>query len=166
MATPERSKFPSLTGEMSSQMKDQLERSKTQLQGSGRSRISESMDERPLPRTLADALLPSSRAIVITETTRPFRVFDVNKAWEGLCGYTFLESKGRNLGDLLKGPETDPLAVTALVSQLLRGEDATTVLTNYTKSGRTFRNRLHVGPLYNEAGEISNFVGVLQEIKM
>ena len=101
---------------------------------------------------------------MVTETTKPFRIVDVNQAWEGLCGYSYVESKGQSLGDLLKGPETDPLAVTALLNQLLRGEDATTVLTNYTKSGRQFRNRLHVGPLYDDNGSISHFVGVLQEV--
>lgn len=167
MATTEGSNFPSLTDELSEMMKEQLEVSKNQLQHQvSAGRISESLDERPLPRTLADALRSSSRAIVVTETARPFRVCDVNKAWEGLCGYSYLESKGKSLGDLLKGPETDAVAVTSLMSQLLKGEDASTVLTNYTKSGRKFRNRLHVGPLYNEDGDISNYVGILQEVKM
>ena len=141
-------------------MKEQLRVSKNQLSPSRSSKI----DDEPLPRTLQDALRHSSRAIVVTETSMPFRVLDVNKAWEGLCEYSFVESKGKSLGSLLKGPETDQLAVTALLNQLLHGEDATTVLTNYTKSGRKFRNRLHVGPLYDEAGNMSHFVGLLQEV--
>ena len=121
-----------------------------------------------LPRTLRDALLPSSEAIVITETATPFRVFDVNCAWEGLCGYSYVESKGKSLGALLGGKETDAYAVTALIHQLfVHGEEATTVLTNYTKEGRKFRNRLSVGPLYDEdSGEVSHFVGVLKEVSV
>eukprot|EP00980_Cylindrotheca_fusiformis_P028200 scaffold22586_cov138-Cylindrotheca_fusiformis.AAC.20 len=117
-----------------------------------------------LPRTFEDALRTTSRAIVVTETTKPFAVVDVNKAWENLCGYTYRESKGASLGALLKGPETDPLAVTALLNQMLRGEDATTILTNYKKGGEKFRNRLQVGPLYGEDGMITHFVGVLKEV--
>eukprot|EP00429_Kryptoperidinium_foliaceum_P061388 CAMPEP_0176082028 /NCGR_PEP_ID=MMETSP0120_2-20121206/41031_1 /TAXON_ID=160619 /ORGANISM="Kryptoperidinium foliaceum, Strain CCMP 1326" /LENGTH=231 /DNA_ID=CAMNT_0017415795 /DNA_START=133 /DNA_END=828 /DNA_ORIENTATION=+ len=165
MATSEGSAFPPLSNHTSILMKDQLERSKTQLN----SRIAEAenvVDKRPLPRTLEDALRPSSRAIVITDTTRPFRVRDVNKAWENLCGYTYLESRGKSLGALLAGPETDELAVSALLNQLMRGEDATAVLTNYTKAGRKFRNRLNVGPIFNEDGDITNFVGILQEVSM
>jgi PAS domain S-box-containing protein len=124
------------------------------------------VDDEPLPRTLYDALSPSSRAIVVTETSNPFRVVDVNKAWEGLCEYSYFESKGKSLGDLLKGPETDPLTVTSLVSQLLKGEDVSAIVTNYTKSGRKFRNRLHVGPLYDDHGSVTHFVGVLQEVQM
>jgi PAS domain S-box-containing protein len=126
-----------------------------------------------LPRTLEDALRPTSRAIVVTETMKPFRVFNVNKAWEDLCGYKYIESKGESLGTLLKGEETDPLAVTALINQLLRGEEASAVITNYTKDGRKFRNRLHVGPLYGNvnndgapkaSGNPAYFVGVLEEV--
>ena len=163
MASPEGRIFPSLTRELSSRMEEQLRIS--QLFGTKERRIVKRLDDRPLPRTLEDALRPTSRAIVVTENTRPFRVCDVNKAWENLCGFSYVESKGRSLGELLKGPETDQHAVTSLLNQLLRGEDATTILTNYTKSGRKFRNRLSVGPLYDEVGDISHFVGVLQEVQ-
>jgi PAS domain S-box-containing protein len=122
------------------------------------------VDDEPLPRTIEDALRPSSRAIVITETRMPFAVFNVNKAWEGLCGYSYHESKGKSLGTLLKGPETDPLAVTSLLNQLLKGEESTCVLTNYKKSGRKFQNRLHIGPLHDDNGKITHYVGVLQEV--
>lgn len=168
MATPEDSKFPTLTNEMSPRMKEQLERSKKQLNSSrlftGKTR--QPIDDRALPRTLEDALRSTSRAIVVTDIRRPFRVQDVNKAWEGLCGYTYLEAKGKSLGSLLGGAETDELAVSALLNQLMRGEDVTTVLTNYTKTGRKFRNRLHAGPIYDDHGGITHFVGVLQEVEM
>ena len=165
MASEEVSDFPSFSN-LSPRMKEQIRISRTQIYGSQKGKLQNGLDERQLPRTLEEALRPSSRAIVVTEISRPFRVCDVNRAWEDLCGYSYLESKGKSLGDLLKGPETDPLAVTTLVNRLLHGEDATIVLTNYTKSGRKFRNRLQVGPLFNDRGEVTNFVGVLQEVRM
>lgn len=166
MATSEGSKFPSLTDEISPRMKDQLERSKTQLSSSTIFKTRQPIDDRSLPKTLEDALRHSSRAIVVTDVRRPFRVRDVNKAWENLCGYSYLEAKDKSLGQLLAGEETDELAVSALLNQLMQGEDATTVLTNYTKTGRKFRNRLHAGALFDEDGNITNFVGVLQEVEM
>ena len=60
------------------------------------------VDDEPLPRTLEDALRHTSRAVVITEKTMPFEVFNVNNAWENLCGYTYVESKGKTLGSLLQ----------------------------------------------------------------
>merc|ERR1719464_1765985 len=84
----------------------------------------------PLPRTLRDAPRPSSDAIVITESTMPFKVFDVNSPWKDLCGYSYAESKGKSLGSLLSGEETDTCSITALIHQLfVHGEEVTTVVT-------------------------------------
>lgn len=106
-----------------------------------------------------------ARAIVITDTKNPFRIVAVNAAWENLCGYTREECQGSPVGRLLQGPETDMSSVTAMLSKLLTGEDAGTVLTNYTKSGRKFQNNIRVGPVVDEMGKTVNFVGVLREVK-
>jgi PAS domain S-box-containing protein len=124
------------------------------------------VDNAPLPKSIEDALRPTRRAIVITEAKKPFRVFDVNRAWEDLCGYSYVECKGKTLGSLLRGPETDQLAATSLIAKLLQGEEAGTTLVNYTKSGRAFQNRIRVGPLKDESDNVTHFVGVLQEVKM
>jgi PAS domain S-box-containing protein len=116
----------------------------------------------PLPRTIQDALR-SNRAIVITESVKPFRIVNVNKAWEDLCGYAYLEAKDMTLGSLLRGPETDTLAGNAIFAQLSRGKEAVATLTNYTKDYREFRNRLQVGPLM-DGSNVTHFVGVLQEV--
>jgi PAS domain S-box-containing protein len=149
------------------QMQEQLAISKNQLRNYGKrteQKISSVVpNSEPLPRTIQDALRRSSRAIVITEAVKPFRIVDVNKAWEDLCGYSYVEAKGKTLGSLLRGPETDTLAGTALISQLLHGEEAGTTLTNYTKDDRAFRNRIQVGPLM-DGSDVTHFVGVLQEV--
>jgi PAS domain S-box-containing protein len=144
-------------------MQEQLAISQNQLRQTSNTGA---WDNAPLPRTLDDALSRSNRnrAIVITEASLPFKIVDVNTAWEGLCGYTFVECQGKTLGSLLGGPETDKSAVTAVVSQLLRGEEAGAVLTNYTKDGRKFRNHLRVAPLM-DGDVVTHFVGVLQEIQ-
>ena len=89
---------------------------------------------RPLPNSISDIeaskLDQDARAIVVTETKNPFRVTQVNSSWEALCGYQREECKGRPLGSLLNGPETDKMAATALVSKLLSGEEAGVILTN------------------------------------
>ena len=163
------SSFPVLTRALNKREQEQLRISKGQLVKTKRTTYPEQRrQQHPLPRTLQDALRPSSQAIVITENKMPFRVYNVNEAWEGLCGFTYVESKGKSLGQLLGGQETDACAVTALIHQLfVHGEEATTVLTNYTKDGRKFRNRLSVGPLYDEeTNEVSHFVGVLKEVSV
>eukprot|EP00546_Thalassionema_frauenfeldii_P011590 CAMPEP_0178925460 /NCGR_PEP_ID=MMETSP0786-20121207/17928_1 /TAXON_ID=186022 /ORGANISM="Thalassionema frauenfeldii, Strain CCMP 1798" /LENGTH=159 /DNA_ID=CAMNT_0020600351 /DNA_START=163 /DNA_END=642 /DNA_ORIENTATION=+ len=111
-----------------------------------------------LPRNMIDVLEEKNQAVVVTENSPPFKIVHVNSAWEGLCGWTHEESRGKTLS-ILQGNETDPLTVTSLINYLLQGEEAGAVLTNYTKDGRRFRNHLRVGPM-----DEGLFVGVLQEI--
>jgi PAS domain S-box-containing protein len=121
-------------------------------------------NETPLPQNLFEATIPQDpRAIVVTEATVPFRILSVNDSWEDLCGFTPNECRGKTLR-IIQGPETNESAITNLMSKLLRGEEAGTVLTNYDKHGRKFLNRLRVGPLKNQLGQITHFVGVLKEI--
>lgn len=123
----------------------------------------------PLPTTLYDALQASDEARVITEVAPPFRISNINEAWEHLCGYRKDECYGETLG-MLQGPETDKSAITALMNQLGRGETAGVILTNYKKDGRKFRNRLTVGPLYGDVDgkntdQITHLIGIVQEIQ-
>lgn len=120
--------------------------------------------EEPLPHNLAEASIADDpRAIVITEATMPFRIVSVNDSWEKLCGYSQNECRGHTL-EMIQGPETNRSAITALMAQLLKGEEAGSVLTNYSKNGRKFHNRLRVGPLKNDQGLVTHFVGVLKEV--
>lgn len=119
--------------------------------------------EIPLPKSIAQAM-DDKRAVVVTSTEAPFRIVDVNEVWEGLCGYTREEAKNQEVGLLLQGPETDSNASRSLMVRLAREEYAETVLTNYDKSGRPFKNLLRVSTLPDENGEPEYLIGVLHEI--
>lgn len=118
-----------------------------------------------LPLTM-EAALEDERPIVITSAKSPFQVVDVNPAWEHMCGYQRKEAVGANLQDLLQGPETETDVATDLVRQLRRQAFAQASLTNYTKEGRKFRNRVSVGVLTaaKDDGEERFFVGVLDDL--
>ncbi len=121
--------------------------------------------EDPLPTNMEEATISSDdRAIVITEAEVPFKIVTVNSAWESLCGYTKDECSGKTL-DCIQGPETNEAAITALMAQLLRGEEAGTVLVNYKKDGSKFLNRLRVGALRDDNNSVTHFVGVLKEVE-
>lgn len=150
-------------------MQSQLEKSRGQCIPKKQKHPAEEqhVDDDPLPKTMSDALAPSRRAIVITENRAPYRIWNVNLAWEELCGYSFLESRGKTLGSLLQGRETDTIAATNLITKLLQGEEeAGTELINYTKEGRRFTNRIRVGPIFDEQHKMTHFVGVLQEMRI
>jgi PAS domain S-box-containing protein len=126
-----------------------------------------------LPKTLSEAL-SDERPIVITSAKSPFTVVDVNAAWEGLCGYKREEALHRNLGDLLQGPETDVATAADMVRYLKRDQFSRTVLTNYTKTGRKFQNRITVGVVSSSGDDAAErkdgastlyFVGVLEDLE-
>jgi PAS domain S-box-containing protein len=119
----------------------------------------------PLPTSLEEiyANPQDPRAIVVTSAHAPFFIVAVNDAWVGLCGYSREESRNKSLAKLLQGPETDQDVLQNFMKLLREGHQVSTVVTNYTKEGRKFRNRVHAAPL-RDHGEITHFVGVLQEI--
>lgn len=122
------------------------------------------LHEAQLPRTYASATKSDDpRAIVVTEASKPFRIVSVNAAWEQLCGFSAAECHGKTL-ECLQGPDTDYQAINALMAQLKDGEEAGTVLTNYTKTGRKFQNRLRVGPLTNDNDKVTHVIGILTEV--
>jgi PAS domain S-box-containing protein len=118
----------------------------------------------PLPRNMAQAMR-DTRAVVVTSAVSPFKVVSVNEAWVGLCGYTPEEAVGQSLGELLQGPSTDVTTANSIIHRLQREDYAETVLENYTKEGRQFRNMLRAAPLLSDGGTVEHFVGVLHELQ-
>ena len=81
-----------------------------------------------------------------------------NKAFERLTGYEHDEIIGRNCR-FLQGPDTDPKQV-AKIRDALRKEDLVVIeLLNYRKNGTTFWNTLHLGPIYDDGGNLIYFFG-------
>lgn len=81
-----------------------------------------------------------------------------NRAFRRLTGYAEEEVLGRNCR-FLQGPKTDPEPI-ARIRQAIANEDVVVVeLLNYRKNGTTFWNALHLGPIYNDKGELVYFFG-------
>lgn len=81
-----------------------------------------------------------------------------NKAFEKLTGYRQEDVIGRNCR-FLQGPKTDQGQV-AKIREAIRTEEVLVVeLLNYRKDGSTFWNALHLGPIYDEKGELRYFFG-------
>ena len=122
-----------------------------------------------LPTTLQEAL-DDERPIVVTSASSPFEVVDVNPAWVSLCGFTREEAVGKHLQELIQGPETDGQVAAAMVRQLRQQSYAQASLTNYTKDGRKFENRVTVGVVSAASSaamaalEEMYFVGVLDDL--
>ena len=119
--------------------------------------------QQPAHKNLDDIAM-DQRAIVVTEASSPFRIVDVNKAWENLCGYSREQAKGKRLGELLHGPETEYAISQNLVEKILSGSRySEAILTNYTRQGRKFQNRVSLGHFETDEGE-SYLMGFLEEV--
>ncbi len=105
------------------------------------------------------AMAQTRMAVCLTDPHREDNpiVFS-NKAFERLTGYREDEIIGQNCR-FLQGAKTDPAQV-AKMREAIRSEDVVILeLLNYRKDGSTFWNALHLGPIYDDAGELLYFFG-------
>jgi PAS domain S-box-containing protein len=86
-----------------------------------------------------------------------------SQAFFELTGYSQSEVIGRNCR-FLQGPKTDARMVKRIRRAVERKEEVCAVLLNYTKSGKTFWNKLYISPIHAAAGDVVNFVAVQQVI--
>ncbi len=110
------------------------------------------------------AIAASSNGIVITDALQPDNpIIYVNPAFERITGYRAEEVIGRNCR-FLQGNDTQQPQLAVLRSAIKEGKECHVVLSNYRKDGQQFWNDLYIAPVFNERGELSNFVGVQTDI--
>ncbi|MDP8950098.1 MAG: SpoIIE family protein phosphatase [Actinomycetota bacterium] len=116
-------------------------------------------------RRLLDLAVRSSvNGIVITDAALPDNpIVYVNPAFERTTGYSAKETLGRNCR-FLQGDDRDQPVLDELRAALKEGRECRVVLRNYRKDGTSFWNELHVSPVYDEEGMITNFVGVQSDV--
>jgi PAS domain S-box-containing protein len=106
----------------------------------------------------------SSQGIVITDPNQPDNpIVDVNPAFEVLTGYLRSELVGKNCR-FLQGETTDPAAVKKLQRAIKARRHVLVELANYRKDGSIFWNELTVSPVYDDDGNLINFIGIQQDI--
>jgi PAS domain S-box-containing protein len=97
--------------------------------------------------TLADPDLPDSPIVY------------ANARFLEITGYSEREVLGRNCR-MLQGDDRDQEGLKALRRALENREHVEVTLRNYRKDGALFHNRLHIAPLFDEAGRLLYFLGV------
>jgi PAS domain S-box-containing protein len=115
-------------------------------------------------RLLDRAVAASSNGIVITDPKLPDNpIVYVNPAFERISGYTMDETIGRNCR-FLQGEERDQPVLDELRAALGEERECRVVLRNYRRDGTPFWNELYISPVHDEAGRLTNFVGVQNDI--
>ena len=117
-----------------------------------------------LRRLLDRAVAASSNGIVITDPNLPDNpIVYVNPAFEKTTGYTVEEAIGRNCR-FLQGEDRDQPAIEELRACIREGQECRVVLRNYRRDGTRFLNELYVSPVHDDAGNLTNFVGVQNDV--
>lgn len=135
------------------------------LQSLSRRELSTSVNrfvEDQIPKTLA-SISSDARALVLTESSSPFRIVSVNSSWEKLCGFTQNECRGKTLS-CIQGDRANTAAIRAAMNDVTKGNEVCTVLQNYSKEGTMFQNRLRIGPIRDHCGTVTHYVGLLEEV--
>ena len=117
-----------------------------------------------LRRLLDRAVAASSNGIVITDPNLPDNpIVYVNPAFEKTTGYTMEEAIGRNCR-FLQGEDRNQPAIEELRACIREGQECRVVLRNYRRDGTRFWNELYVSPVHDDAGNLTNFVGVQNDV--
>lgn len=99
-------------------------------------------------------------AIVITDPNLPDNpIIYVNRAFERVTQYTADYALGRNCR-FLQGEKTDGKEIQRLRDGMARGDDVSVDIVNYRADGSSFTNRLLIAPLFNDDGDIVNYLGI------
>lgn len=111
------------------------------------------------------AVMQSWNAIVITDAdlAAGCRVEIANPAFCAMTGYPLEELRGRTL-KLLQGPDTDPALIEELRNCLREGRYFEGTTTNYRKDGSPYIVRWNISPIRDDAGTLTHFISVQQDI--
>jgi PAS domain S-box-containing protein len=118
-------------------------------------------DEKQL-KLLALVARNTDNGVVITDAAG--RVEWVNEAYVKDTGYALDELRGRTPGAVLQGPETDPATRRFIRERLAQQSAFSATVLNYRKSGKKVWLAMDVTPVRNEAGQLTQYVAVLQNI--
>ena len=106
----------------------------------------------------------NNSGIIITENlASDWAICYVNKSFCEITGYDETEVIGKN-PRFLQGKDEDQAALKDLHKALNQKTSCVVTLRNYTKDGEAFWNRLTVRPLHSETGEITHYVGSMENL--
>ena len=121
-------------------------------------------EDGPTAETARHLIAYMPLSMVITDPNRnDCPIVYVNRAFSEVTGYSPQVSIGRNCR-FLQGEHRDQIARTKLRNAIEKGESCAVDLINFRANGEKFYNRLMIGPIHDDRGEIFAFVGVQTEL--
>ncbi|AFY75321.1 PAS domain S-box [Synechococcus sp. PCC 7502] len=110
------------------------------------------------------ALAASVNGIIIVDAKQPDNpIIYINPSFERITGYKASEVIGSNCR-FLQGGDRSQEGLSTIREAVKQGKSCYTVLRNYRKDGTLFWVELWVSPVHNEMGELTNFIGIQNDI--
>ncbi|MBT1700210.1 PAS domain S-box protein [Fulvivirgaceae bacterium PWU4] len=89
----------------------------------------------------------------------------VNPAFTRITGYSLEEVKGKKPGSFLQGPATDGAIIALMREKLSKGTGFKDVeIINYNKDGKPYWVSIEVQPIYDRAGQVTQFIAIQSDI--
>lgn len=115
-------------------------------------------------RLLQKAVDSSNDGIVIAEQEGGDNILIyANAAFEHLTGYTSDEILYQDCR-FLQGDDRDQVALAEIKTAIREGRPTRVTVRNYRKDGSLFWNELSITPIYNEADQLTYFIGVQHDV--
>ncbi|WP_310148582.1 EAL domain-containing protein [Luteimonas sp. 3794] len=115
-------------------------------------------------RLLRRAVEATENGVVITEACGADQpIVYVNPAFSRITGYSVEESLGRNCR-FLQATERDQPALPAIRDAIAQAREVRVQLRNYRRDGSPFWNELRMAPVRDQNGELTHFVGILNDV--
>jgi PAS domain S-box-containing protein len=115
-------------------------------------------------RLFISAINNLGSGVVITDPKRDDNpIIFVNPSFTAITGYTSEEACGRNCR-FLQGPDSDPATISEIREAIAARKTFRGLLQNHRKDGSTFSNGLVITPVFDDEGELLNFVGVINDV--
>lgn len=104
----------------------------------------------------------TTNAVIITDAKG--KIEWVNDAFTDITGYTLQETMGKTPGSLLQGKDTNLATVAEIREKIRNGIAFTNEIFNYKKNGETYWLRINAQPVYDNAGNLTQFFAIEEDI--
>ncbi|MEZ4607284.1 MAG: PAS domain S-box protein [Deinococcales bacterium] len=113
-------------------------------------------------RKLALIASLTDNAVIVTDPQS--RIEWVNEGFSRITGYSLDETIGKKPASSYKGSDTDPNTVNYIRNMLHKRQGFRVEILNYHKSGRPYWIEFELQPIFDEQGELINFMAIESDI--
>jgi PAS domain S-box-containing protein len=104
----------------------------------------------------------TENAVIVTNSSGEIEW--INEAFTRITEYNLDEIKGKIPGRFLQGEETDLKTVALLNEAISQQKSIEVAIINYSKSHKKYWINLQIQPIFNSAGQLTNFISIQKEI--